>query len=89
MPVAGHSFSSRPVYEQDDGTIDGPSDDDDGQVGEEDDDEDEDDDADTTAQDIMDKAQHQAAVSVRTGGAMCKGCLVAESAKSRAQGSSK
>ena len=68
--MAEHRGSSRLVRAQDDGTIDGPSDDEDGQVGEEDDDEDDEDDADTAVQDMMDKAQHQAAVSVRTGGAL-------------------
>ena len=83
MHMADHTCSSLSVHAQDDGTIDGPSDDEDGQVGEEDDDEDDDDDADTAVQDMMDKAQHQAAVSVRTGGAY-QSVLVAESAESRA-----
>ena len=52
---------------QDDGTINCPSDEeDDEEVGADDDEVDEDG-VDTAVQGMMDKAQHQAAVSVRTG----------------------
>ena len=53
------------LAEQDDGTIDAPSDE---EVGAEDDDSDDSDaEVHTAVQDMVDKAQRQAAVSVRTG----------------------